>query len=240
MKASVFVIVLFATQTASTLVLAEDQSTAVPVFTPANFVEGKKSLQNLIKFPKVEEDVSVIVTCYSRGTARGYIRRARCSTSNDSDLKFTLVVSRACKSARLTPATVNGRKEEINFQFSVIFTKNGESEEIAVYPHNRNNVDKFGLDYVGAQLYKMSEFPKGCYVVRGSIFVVSIVSVGTDGKPKTINLYKGPYEITGACERIIMQRFKDALWIPAFHDGSPVESTWTNPFFTYSKLYVDF
>ena len=145
-------VLLFA---ASPSTLAQDDTYPSARFIPANFVDGKRSMKNLIEFPDIDFDVEVTVTCSGHATAKGRLRDTRCSSPGDPDLKFTMAVSRRFNSSRLTPARVDGKAEEVDFQFTVIFRKEGELESLQVYPHNMKNVDRLGLDYIGAQRYSV-------------------------------------------------------------------------------------
>ena len=231
---------LVASQEFATPTITDDQATAPSSFTPANFVEGKKSLKNRVNFPRVKDDVHVVVTCDSHATARERIDDARCSSPHDPELKYTLAVRRAARSARLTPAIVNGKKQDVVFQFSVVFSRQGDTETISVYPHSRNNVERYGLNYIGAQAHKLSVFPKSCIVnnISAAYIVMAVVHVASDGTPKQIELVEGQIKPPKACRKSLLQRMRNALWIPAFHQGSPVESISVIPYWISDELYI--
>ena len=129
------------------------QDSAIPAFTHATFVDGNRSMLNLIEFPNIDFDVEIEITCSGRATAKGRLRGAKCSSPEDPDLDFTMAVSRRFNASRITPGTVNGRPEEVDFQFVVSFKKAGETETIEIHPNNRKNVDRLGNDYFSAQRY---------------------------------------------------------------------------------------
>jgi len=223
---------LFAALTATVLVLsALDASNSVfaATFTPATFVEGKRSLKNLLDFPKIDGDVSVTVSCTSIGTANGRIREAKCSAANDPSQKFAIAVNRRAKSARINPATVDGRKEKVDFQFTVVFSRTAGEESIDVYVNNQKNTDRFGPDYISAQRYSPYELPDVCKERRLSFLILEVAVVTADGAVKESDLHVDSVGIPNTCEVQLREITKSSRFIPAFYEGSPVESVWVNP-----------
>ncbi len=200
-----------------------------PQFTHAEFVAGNRSMQNLIKFPKVDLDMEVTVTCAGHATAKGRLRAARCSSPEDPDLKFTMAVSRRFNSTRLTPATVNGKTEEIDFQFTVIFKKTGESESINVYLHNMKNVDRLGLDYVGAQRYSVHPWPARCADFTRDDLIMEVAIVNELGVPRDFDVLSASFSMSSACRSGFATHLQNGRWIPALHNGEFVEAVWANP-----------
>lgn len=223
---------LFAALTATVLaIIAIDAS--IPAFaasfTPATFVEGKRSLKTLLTFPKVDGDVSVTVTCTSIGAANGRIREAKCSAANDPSQEFAIAVNRRAKSARINPATVDGREEKVDFQFTVIFSRIGDAESIDVYVNNQKNLDRFGPDYISAQRYSPYELPDVCKERRASFLILEVAVVTVDGAVKESDLHVDSVGIATVCEEALRQITESSRFIPAFYEGSPVESVWVNP-----------
>ena len=209
------------------ITVADDD--AVPSFAPANFVEGERSLKNLIRFPKVQGDLSVVVNCTSIGSAKGRIREAKCSATGDPSQKFAIAVSRRTRSARITPAIVDGKNEQVDFQFSVVFKRTGETETIDVYTNNRKNLDRFGPDYVSAQRYSPYELPDVCKARRASFLILEIAVVTKEGRVKESDLHVDSIGIAKICETSLREITRNSRFVPAFHDGLPVESVWVNP-----------
>ena len=198
-------------------------------FTHANFVSGEKSMQNLVEFPEVDGDVDVTVTCTAHATAKGRLRDARCSSPTDPGLKFTMAVSRRFRSARLTPAFVNGKAEEVDFQFSVIFQRTGESETISVYPHNMKNVDRLGLDYIGAQRYSVHPWPGRCVDFTRDDLIMEVAIVNEMGVARDFDVLAANFGMSVACRDGFADHLKNGKWIPALYEGKYVESIWANP-----------
>ncbi|MCZ6894614.1 MAG: hypothetical protein O7H40_11290 [Gammaproteobacteria bacterium] len=202
---------------------------AVPSFSSANFVEGERSLKNLIKFPKVKGDLSIVVNCTSIGSAKGRIRDAKCSATDDPSQKFAIAVSRRSRSARITPAIVDGKNEQVDFQFNVVFIRTGETETIDVYTNNRKNLDRFGPDYISAQRYSPYELPDVCKERRASYLILEIAVVTKEGRVKESDLHVDSIGIAKVCETSLREITRSSRFVPAFHDGLPVESIWVNP-----------
>jgi hypothetical protein len=223
---------LFAVLTAAVLaIIAIDASNPVmaAAYTPATFVEGKHSLNTLLDFPKVDGDVSVAVICTSIGTANGRIREAKCSAANDPSQKFAIAVNRRVKSARINPATVDGREEKVDFQFTVIFSRTGDAESIDVYINNQKNLDRFGPDYISAQRYSPYELPDVCKERRISFLILEVAVVTKEGAVTESDLHVDSAGIPKTCEVRLREITKSSRFIPAFYEGSPVESVWVNP-----------
>lgn len=198
-------------------------------FTHANFVAGTKSMQNLIEFPDVDGDVDVTVTCTAHATVKGRLRDARCSSPTDPGLRFTMAVSRRFKSTRITPAFVSGKTEEVDFQFSVIFKKIGESETISVYPHNMKNADRLGLDYIGAQRYSVHPWPSRCVDFTRDDLIMEVAIINEMGVPREFDVLAANFGMSVACREGFANHLQNGKWIPALYNGKFVESVWANP-----------
>ena len=208
-----------------------------PRFTHAMFVEGKRSMQNLIEFPDIEQDIEVRVTCTGHATAKGRLRDARCSAPNDPELTFTMAVSRRFNSTRVIPATVNGKKEEVDFQFVVIFRKEGEIKSHEIYLHNLKNVDRLGLDYIGAQRYSIHPWPVRCGDFTLNDLLMEVAVVNEKGTVGDFDILSANFGLSEICREGFSTHLKSGRWIPALVDGKFVESVWANPRINSSVPY---
>ncbi len=207
-----------------------DGDEASPTFTHAVFVDGDQSMKSLVEFPDIDVDVDVLVMCNGRASAKGRLQNAKCSSPEDPDLLFTLAVSRVFNSVRVVPATVNGRTEEVDFQFTVAFRKAGESETIEVYPNNQKNVDRLGIDYVSAQRYSPHPFPNRCSGWRRDDLIIEAAIVDTTGRARgDVNVMSSTVGIPNSCKSGLVNQLQDARWIPALYNGQLVDSVWVNP-----------
>ena len=205
------------------------QDSAIPAFTHATFVDGNRSMLNLIEFPDIDFDVEIEITCSGRATAKGRLRGAKCSSPEDPDLDFTMAVSRRFNASRITPGTVNGRAEEVDFQFVVSFKKAGETETIEIHPNNRKNVDRLGNDYFSAQRYSPYTWPTRCNRARLDDLLVEVAIVDSTGRAKEVNVMASMAEIPATCKTGLINQLKDGRWIPASYNGQYVDSIWVNP-----------
>lgn len=207
---------------------ALSQENSAP-YTHATFQPGKRSIGNLIKFPKAGFSGALAVICSSKATAKGRLKDARCSSPQDPDLAFTMAVSRRFNSARVIPATVNGKKEEVDFQFTVVFSRNDEEQRIVVHENNGKNVDRFGNGYTSAQRYSPNPFPARCSGWRRDDLIVEVAIVEKTGRAKAVEVMSATAGVDARCKDALQTQLSDARWIPATSNGEFVESVWVNP-----------
>jgi len=226
MKYSLIAIALFSSYIGQ-LFAAEDETPKQ--FVHASFVDGKRSMRNLVDFPKTNSDVEVAVICTAHATAKGRLDDARCSAADDPDLDFTMAVSRRFGAARLNPASVDGKAEEVDFQFTVLFQKTGDAESVSVYLHNMKNVDRLGLDYIGAQRYSIHPWPNECGSKTANDLVIEIAVVDMTGRAKETDVVTAKFPMTPMCEAGFDRYLGKSTWIPALYDGNFVDAVWTQP-----------
>jgi len=228
---------LIALVTIAGAVFAADDDGAIPDFTHAKFVEGDRSLKSLIEFPDIDFDVEITLMCNGTASAKGRLQNGKCSSPGDPDLLFTMSVSRVFNTLRVVPATVNGREEEVDFQFVVIFKKAGEAESIEIYPNNQKNVDRLGLDYISAQRYSPHPLPNRCAGWQKDDLLVEAAIVDVNGRPRDVNVMSASVGIPRSCRKGIISQLEDARWIPAIYQGQYVESVWINPIVLKVQAY---
>lgn len=199
-------------------------------FTPVRFLAGDESFAEMIQFPARSGDVNVTVICTSHGTRGGQVTAARCSSPDDPDGVFSLAAVDAAGDAEIESALVDGRKQDVDFQFSVVFSRTRDAERITVLTNNQRNTERLGLDYVSAQRYSRHLKPKMCHG-RGDapeFAILEMAVVGTDGNAKQSRVYAGDVDLGDSCIAALQRQLADSRWIPAIDDGVAVESTWVN------------
>jgi hypothetical protein len=206
-----------------------DEAESMPRFTHARFVDGDHSMKSLVEFPDIGFDVDVTVTCSGKATAKGRLRHAKCSSPNDPDLEFTMAVSRRFNSVRLVPATIDGRVEEVDFQFVVAFSKTGDTESIDLFLNNRKNVDRLGLDYISAQRYSPAVWPTRCAGWRLDDLIVEVAIVDATGHSRDVNVMSSTAGIPTSCRTGLINQLENGRWIPASYQGQYVDSVWVSP-----------
>ena len=218
---------------ASPLSTAQEQSR----FTHAIFVEGERSMANLVDFPDVDGDIEVVVTCTGIASAKGRLQEAKCSAPNDPDLDFTMAVSRRFNAARLVPATVDGNSEEVDFQFVVHFIQENDEQSVNVYPNNSKNVDRLGLDYVSAQRFSPYVWPNRCGSWRREELILEVAIIDTTGKPRDVDMITAESSLRTSCKSALINQLNDGRWIPASYKGQFVDSIWVNPIILNRMAY---
>jgi hypothetical protein len=217
---------------ANSTVMAQDETPAA--FTHAVFVEGNKSIENLVRFPKHDGDIEITVSCLAHATAKGRLQDARCSAAEDPDRKFSTAVDRRTRSARLVPATVNGKSEEVDIQFSIAFSKKDDVELITLRMNNGNNADRLGTDYVAAQRYSPHAFPSVCkeraFADQGlTKIIVEAAIIDVQGRSRDAQIFSPNWSVPGPCESALKGQIEAGAWIPASLNGEYVESAWLSP-----------
>jgi hypothetical protein len=140
-----------------------------------------------------------------------------------------MAVSRRFGAARLNPARVNGKAEEVDFQFTVMFRKAGGEESVSVYLHNMKNVDRLGLDYIGAQRYSIHPWPDECGSKTANDLVIEIAVVDMTGHAKETDVVAAKFPMTPMCKAGFDRFLDKATWIPAMYDGNFVDAVWAQP-----------
>ena len=224
---AIVVLTLCFTMSPRTPIAAEQSVTVMP----AKFVEGEKSLRNLINHPSVDGDYVVILSCFADVSIRGRMSHTVCSYQDESALMFSKAVERAGKRARLSPAILNGEKKKIWLQFTAIFLKDIEGEDIQIFNNVRENVDRYGDEYIGAQRIDWFDFPKTCRQFY-DWFALARVNIAVDGSPRDFEWEPSSTNMPNGCEDTLKILMLTSNYIPAFYQGKPVDSTYAEPWFT--------
>lgn len=228
---AIVVIALCFTVNPGTLFAAERTS----LVSPAKFVDGEKSLGKLIKYPSVDGDYLTILNCFADVSTFGRMSDTVCSYQDESALVFAKAVERAGKSARLSPAILNGEKKKVWLQFTVIFIKDSDGEEIQVLNNAGENVDKYGSEYIGAQRIVLRKFPDTCSQYN-DWFALTRVTITSEGLSKDFELDPSSRLVPKECPDTLRHLMLSSRYIPAFYEGTPVESTYAEPWFARRQL----
>jgi len=148
-----------------------------------------------------------------------------------------MAVSRRFNSTRLVSATVDGKKEEVDFQFTVIFKKEGGVETHKIYLHNMKNVDRLGLDYIGPQRYSVHPWPRRCGDSPMADLIMEVAVVNENGRAKDFDVQSANFAMSATCREGFSSHLKDGRWIPALANGIYVDSVWANPRVNSSVRY---
>ena len=198
-------------------------------FRHAMLVEGERSLDQRVRFPATRDDIDIDVVCRGHATAKGRLQNILCSAANDPEQDFINAVSRRVGSARVVPALVDGVPQDVDFQFTVNFRREGEEETIRVYHNNGHNTDRLGDDYIGAQRYSPHVWPGACTHWRDTEVVIEAATVDATGSPREVNAMSTRTRMFEACRAALMRQLQAGRWIPAMKDGAFVDSVWMSP-----------
>lgn len=132
-----------------------------PTMVPADMRPGLAPWNGSIHFPEGTEDVSVFISCQGTITSTGLLEDVECFGDRSDGFAYVTALDHATKSARATPALVNGRRHEVTTVFSFLFLRQNKKETIALFQNDMSDRNEYGLTYVSPQLYKMPQ--RYCY-----------------------------------------------------------------------------
>lgn len=198
-------------------------------YSPADFMEGEKTLHARIKFPKWDEDIALSVRCDARLSRYGTILSNWCFANGDKYAVFEKEIHRAAKRAKLNPAMVDGMKEAVWFQYIVTFYKKGKERAITIHPNYGLEADKSGRDYTSPQRYSkgVRYFFNRCRLARTKIWIKA--RIDEKGKAHDVELVDG--NGGNRCIKNLTYKFALGKFIPAHLDGKPVSALYMEAFF---------
>ena len=219
------VFILLATVTA-----ADDKA-----MTPASFGDqaAETWFGNVIEWPETHGDANVNFPCVIELTARGKIAEGGCYSQNNWDRMFIQSVYRGAKKALLTPAKIGKKGYRARVHFIAEFVKEGEDKTISFYLFApiQENLDEYGPTHVSAQrLLGKERWRKAC-PQQAEWDVIAKAHVDSTGQASSVDLehVKGIVP-TGTCLSAITEAINTSRFIPAFADGVPVPSSYSERF----------
>lgn len=201
-------------------------------FTPADFYDGEKTIHSRIKFPAWDGDVSISVRCDARVSRYGKILENICFSTGDKYAPFDTAVHKAAKNALITPATVDGVKKSVWFQYFVNFSKKGREKRIAIYPNYGLEMEKYGMHYTSPQRYSKGVrfLFNRCRQLYTKVWIKA--TIDKLGKAKNVEVITS--EGGKRCTKNLAYKFSLAKYIPAYLDGKAVPSLYMEAFFNYA------
>jgi len=208
---------------------------ATPSPRPAQFSDSANSLQNLIKFPKINGDVNLTLHCEAVVLEDGRFGPISCSGMTEEKLPFWEAISEANYIAQIVPAKLRNVSRAVRFIFSLNFVKQGGATIITALPNHGLNVAELGLDYSAAQPVlrrRYSRYLKGCSGRNGHFIEVHI---DTNGEPSNPTLILSATD--NKCNDDAIKFVEEKEYIPAFKGKSPVASKLLLQFRPYHIRY---
>ncbi|MDH4107547.1 MAG: hypothetical protein OEW35_04475 [Gammaproteobacteria bacterium] len=200
---------------------------------PAGMIEGDKALLQQLGFPDIKGDFERAIVCAGIVKTNGKMDGGGCYVIQPGDEVYAGAVSQALKKARWTPASIDGKKVEIYFQYRVLFVQKGEDRKVGLLPNpgHAENVEAYGPQHVAAQRVLTGEAWQKVCPNYAQFSVLAKAHVSFEGVPSSISVSEGAgLPITDNCRRAITDTLNQSLYIPAMVDGEAVPSTYTEPF----------
>ncbi len=204
--------------------------------TPAMFKTGKQSLDAKIKMPKSMPDGRHLFFCEGYASRYGHLRLGACHGTDmpeDVESMGRRAIARSVRRIRITPATVDGLKENVWFNFSVLFRKDTEQQRVRVLHNHLLNVTTLGLDYVAPQrILKPSNlrFPVECGT---RILMLTEALVDVTGKALAAEVVDSKESESLFCTSKTVALLLNSNYIPAILDGEAHQATYKEVFFSY-------
>jgi hypothetical protein len=202
---------------------------------PASFnvAEEKRSFADLLVFPDISGDVSIMMMCASQIATSGKMTETGCMIRNNGEVVFGKTIQAAAKKARVMPAQINRKEYKVYLQFRVEFVKEGDSKRINVWsnPGDAENIEAYGNEYIAAQRVIGKEpWMKVC-PARAQFALTARAHVSIEGVASNVSLNYGHGIVpTGNCQQAIIDTIVQSPFTPAMADGEPVPSAFVEPF----------
>ena len=200
--------------------------------TPARFVQGDSSPQELIEFPAIEfeDNTAVTLYCVAGINKTGRSDYNQCFKSESVNEIFKEEVESALKPVQFTPATINGETYFVELYYRVIFLRKDGVAEVRVFPNWGHDVDRYGFSYEAPQRYTRHGRPSSCTELTADAGLKTTMTIGKDGLLVGDILHVpdyrgGRWSIHGRCVTSIKRKLEISKYIPGHHDGNPVEAT---------------
>lgn len=218
---------------------------------PARFTNLEESLLSIIDFPEKSVEGTIIVRgamrVYSNGKPGSFFIY---SDTSDRGLyePYELAVTWASRRAgfpdrygraprsspyqrglKFQPAKFAGRRQDVWFNMSVVFTKTGESESVNIYPSLLYNIKEHGWRYSDPQRVIDSVFPSACRGFDSGEFVWIAASISSTGEASNARIVGG--KARSDCEERLVELVLESNYIPARSGETFVEATFVEAWF---------
>ncbi|GEM_PF-2910274 len=210
-----------------------------PGKSPARFLPDAESLEANIVFPPLSGDFAVWINCTAIVLAAGKMRGNWCFADGENSAWFKNAIHTAVRELRLQPAIVNGKPVPARMNYRVLFLSAGDARDVRVFQNWGYDVPRFGDHYLGPQRYSaMREYPSSCVGTVRTIVARVTVTVDVAGRPGEEAQVDFAEESAsnGSCTRALQRLHRNAKYIPAERDGTPVEAMYTELWGDYGRI----
>lgn len=206
---------------------------ATAAHSPAGFGAGDRQLDKLIVFPDISENMDKEFLCQGILKSNGKMAQRACYLVQPRDRPYLAAIEKAAKKSRFRPATLNGKKISVYFQYRVRFTRKDDDQFITLYANQGypENVSAYGEEHVAAQRGVSRELWEQACPNRRHFVVLARAHVDEDGTISSINVTHGSgLQISNNCEQSIVATLEKSVFVPAYADGEPVPSSYLEAF----------
>jgi len=207
------------------VVFADNQS--------ANFEVNENSLLSRLNFPEIKGTTSVLISCSGVIKKNKKLDQILCYKNQAGDEIYIQEIYRAIKKSRFNPAVINKKTVEVFLQFRVFFKQDKNDRTIKLISNTgyEENVNAYGIDYIGAQrVLGKEEWQKYCPKYN-RYRLLSKAHVSPNGIASNANVTPlNGIDINQKCNRSINSTINNSLYIPAYTNDEPVPSTYIELF----------
>ena len=186
---------------------------------PAHFGKYAERFAKKIKLPKdFEFGEEITIRCSGYADRSGVFVPRYCDAPED--VEYAIVVKTQRWKRPINAAKVNKRRRSAWFQFSVRVRRSDAGDRVTLTMNHGHSRDKFGDDYTAPQIYRFVSMRKDPCPLEHTVKVAGVV--GTDGRAKSAKVIAS--DAPKNCNLEKLRFFANSVYIPAHHDGSPVEA----------------
>lgn len=203
-------------------------------FVPAKFGTGPDSPVSLIRFPDIEYDGAWIIKCGSWVRTNGRMENISCYNIGEdrpAGRKFAQAIERITREIKLSPASVNGRRQTVWVSFSVGFQKDADGQLIELYPNQFLDYDKYGETYISPQRIMGGLSPE--WTRCAPLKMVVVADIDRAGIPSNaeVVLVEGEARTLNRCKQELEDNLEQASFIPAISNSEYVIAKYEEVYF---------
>lgn len=210
------------------MLLATCLETFAQAYIPSKLIDGGDAFVRRINPPEEppQETVIVFVTGEVKTSGR-FTGRTTWSNGTSERASFERAVRSALRAIRLSPAIVDSKKRPVWVTFSVVFENVNGIVEVSVHPYLHSAESGVEPSFSAPQRVVGLGYPNRCNTHPGVIWTsVQVSAAGTPSKPEVIGT-------EGLCQNSLIKILLNSTYIPAFLNGSAIDSSYFEPWFLY-------
>ena len=207
--------------------LSPDQSFLAKIVFPEKSVEGTVIVRASLRVRRNGNPGNL--TTYSDVSAATHLAHYEQAIFDAYQTSGRSRIRRFSRGLKFSPAVYRGRPRSIWFNLSIVFTKNGDSESINVYPNLLFDSDKYGTAYTDPQRITDSPFPGACRGNKKGVWVAA--EVDSAGNPRNARILND--QGSNKCQSRLKEIMLESEFIPARHEQQFVDATYVEPWWSW-------